>query len=109
MIHRLIDKLTERLTQKQAILLLATYEKHGLEWAKRAEVIEGILCFAASDTKCVQIATCRLENDGFMESEIRADSTYGRSKWVRVTEAGRKFLNGCYKHAQGKGVASCIR
>lgn len=105
MIHRLIDKLTEVLTPKQAILLMATYEKHGMEWARRMEVTDGIVCFDAEDTKCVNLAASRLLLLGFLEDRNGPACTPGRCKWVRVTEAGRKFLNGCYKHAQGKGVA----
>lgn len=106
MIHRLIDKLKQTLVTNDAILLFAIYEKKGMDWAKRSEVIEDIQTFAATDTKCTKLSTNRLEEKGFVETEIRADSQFARSKWVRVTEAGRKFLNSCYRHAQGKGVAA---
>ena len=106
MIHKLIDKLTLKLVKNDAILLLAAYEKAGPEWVKRADVIEGIGTFAAADTKCTKLSTNRLESLGFFECEVRANDKFARCKWVRVTEAGRKFLNGCYKHAQGKGVAA---
>lgn len=102
MIHKLIDKLTEVLTPKQAILLMATYEKHGMEWSRRMEVTDGIICFTAEDTKCVNLAASRLLLLGFLEDRNGPACAPGRCKWVRVTEAGRKFLNGCYKHAQGK-------
>jgi DNA-binding MarR family transcriptional regulator len=104
MIHRLLDKLTHKLVKNDAILLLAAYEKAGLEWVKRANVIEGIGTFAAADTKCTKLSTNRLESLGFFECEVRAEEKFARCKWVRVTEEGRKFLNQCYKHAQGKGV-----
>lgn len=102
MIHKLIDKLTLKLVKNDAILLLAAYEKAGLEWVKRANVIEGIGTFAAANTKCTKLSTNRLESLGFFECAVRTDDKFARCKWVRVTEAGRKFLNGCYKHAQGK-------
>ena len=102
MMHKLIDKLTLKLVKNDAILLLAAYEKAGLEWVKRANVIEGIGTFAAADTKCTKLSTNRLESLGFFECAVRTDDKFARCKWVRVTEAGRKFLNGCYKHAQGK-------
>ena len=102
MMHKLIDKLTLKLVKNDAILLLAAYEKAGLEWVKRANVIEGIGTFAAADTKCTKLSTNRLESLGFFECAVRTDDKFARCKWVRVTEAGRKFLNGFYKHAQGK-------
>jgi len=102
MIHRLLDKLTHKLVKNDAILLLAAYEKAGLEWVKRANVIEGIGTFAAADTKCTKLSTNRLEQLGFFECEIRSDSTFARCKWVRVTQEGRKFLRQCYNHAQSK-------
>jgi DNA-binding MarR family transcriptional regulator len=104
MIHRLLDKLTHKLVKNDAILLLAAYEKAGLEWMKRADVIHGIGTFAAADTKCTKLSTNRLESLGFFECEVRAEEKFARCKWVRVTEEGRKFLNQCYKHAQGKKV-----
>jgi hypothetical protein len=102
MIHRLLDKLTHKLVKNDAILLLAAYEKAGLKWMKRADVIHGIGTFAAADTKCTKLSTNRLESLGFFECEVRTEDRFARCKWVRVTEEGRKFLSQCYKHAQSK-------
>jgi DNA-binding MarR family transcriptional regulator len=102
MIHRLLDKLTQKLVKNDAILLLAAYEKAGLEWMKRADVIQGIGTFAAADTKCTKLSTNRLESLGFFECKVRPEDKFARCKWVRVTEEGRKFLSQCYKHAQSK-------
>jgi hypothetical protein len=102
MIHRLLDKLTHKLVKNDAILLLAAYEKAGLQWMKRADVIQGIGTFAAADTKCTKLSTNRLESLGFFECEVRAEEKFARCKWVRVTEEGRKFLRQCYNHAQSK-------
>ena len=102
MIHRLLDKLTHKLVKNDAILLLAAYEKAGLKWIKRADVIRGIGTFAAADTKCTKLSTNRLESLGFFECEVRTEDKFARCKWVRVTEEGRKFLSQCYKHAQAE-------
>lgn len=102
MIHRLIDKLRETLPGHEAILLMATYEKSGLEWARRSDLIKDIICFAAADTKRTKLATDKLEKMGYFECENRTDAVYARHKWVRVTDAGKRFLNQCYRHAQGK-------
>jgi DNA-binding MarR family transcriptional regulator len=102
MIHRLLDKLTHKLVKNDAILLLAAYEKAGLQWMKRADVIQGIGTFAAADTKCTKLSTNRLESLGFFECEVRPEDKFARCKWVRVTEEGRKFLRQCYNHAQSK-------
>lgn len=104
MIHRLIDKLTDTLAINDSILLLAAYEKHGMEWAKRSDITKDIQAFSFPGNKTHAISTNRLEKLGFFECEVRPDEKFARHKWIRVTEAGRKFLNGCYKHAQGKGV-----
>jgi hypothetical protein len=104
MICNLLDKITEYLTPKQAILLMATFEKAGMEWVKRAEVIGGLACFSTTDSKCVNLATSRLLLLGYLSAVNKADSTYGRSKWIQVTEDGRKFLNEVYAAGRGKGV-----
>jgi DNA-binding MarR family transcriptional regulator len=102
MICKLLDKLNETLRPKEAILLLAIYERSGMEWAERNPLVDDLIAFSAEDTKHGKIATNRLVEMGFIRAEIRMVDMYRRCKFVQLTEDGRRFLNECYKHAQGK-------
>jgi len=100
MIHKLIDKLTETLRYKEAILLLAVYEKHKLEWGQRSTLTQGIHCFSLPESKCAALATERLIKLGFMEAESRATGTNSRHKFIRVTRVGRQFLTECFNYSK---------